>query len=477
MKYKSLYSVPGLFCLVLFSSCEWLDQLQNMEPPVLELVSPSEETIDPGSFKFVELSFSHEMDRKLSEEAFTLDEDDTALDGSFSWSGNTMSFTPYYGFTADREYRLSLKKSAEDKWGNSLKKDWYSVFFSGCDHKSPEFLSSLPPDYSVFTSLREPLILTFNEEMNPQSFRSSLRLSPDILMDQNWDERGQTITLTPLEDYELGQDYTLNLSTELCDLAGNPLLKMTKLYFPASSPIELTLDSLMVKTSSLVLKEESRGINAGLEKDAVLEGVLNIPADYDERNSLVDIVPSLAHELHWNADYTDFDLSFTELLSYGSYYDLSILDQCYILYVDGEGSRPICLSKLVFCPDATAASPIFTRLSLNSSLGASDSSSAFLDFYLELAPGASINMYDFMDALNIESSVLAWDYLSLEIYDGTQTPAPDPMPETGETLIRIHTEVNDYGLPGTVSFSLGKTLSDTLDNTLTENWFLTVSQP
>lgn len=467
----------GLFCLVVLGACEWLDQLQNMETPVIAACSPAEELIEAESLSCVDLTFSREMNRKMSEDAFSLEEDDTALDGFFSWSGNTMCYTPYYGFKANRDYKVVLKKSAEDKWGNSLERDWYHVFTSANDQCSPAFLSSVPADYTVLSSSREPLVLRFSEEMDPLSFRTSLSLSPDIPMDLVWDDREEVVTLTPLEDYEEDQDYTLTLSTDITDRGGNPLLREIKLFFPALPCEKLALDSLTVKVGSTGLVDESHGINTELEKDLVLEGSLNGSADYEERNALVSLLPSRGYDLLWKGDYKDFELSFTEYLSYGSYYDLTILDKTYILCIDGEGSRPIQLSRIVFCPDSTAPSPVFTALSLNSPLGASDSSSAFLDFYLDLAPGASVNLYDFMDALTIESSVLGWDYLSLEVYDGTQTPSPNPLPGAGETLIRLNTAVSAYGLPGRVTFSLENSLSDTRNNTLNEKWSLTVMQP
>ncbi len=461
-----------LICLFLISlaSCKWMDDLQHMSAPEITSIEPEGEILEADRIDSIAIKFSAKMNRPSVEAAFLLnDEFEGDLDGVFSWEENRMQFTPYYGFAPDREYRISLKKDAEDSYGNSLERDWFHLFSTGSDTVSPVLLSTDPEDFSALTGKRQELVITFSEAVDKESFRASLSITPDITVNQEWSDTGDSITIIPLEDYEEGEDYRITLSTDLEDLYSNALEEDVELYYKAWTLTDLLLTSFTVDTSSELLDytSDSEAINEGLFQGNRLQGTLNRAADYEERNNLITLKPSLLYSIDWSEDYTAFDLTFDESPVYNGYYDLSVLDRVYVLHMNGEEGIPYSVSAVNFCPDSTAGSPVFTPLSLNSNLGAIDGTTAFFDFYIQHPPSDVPDLSKFIDALSIESSVITWDYLSVEVFDGTQTPAPQPVPEEGASLIRLYTEVNYPGLPGIVNLSL--------DETFCPRWTLTVS--
>lgn len=450
--------------------------MQHMDPPEVTGVTPADSIIDAGGLESVSLTFSEEMDKVSTEGAFSLSENDEDLDGSFAWDGKSISFIPYNGFKENCEYMITLKNSCEDSWGNSLDQDYYRVFRTGEDVNAPYLVSVSPDDYSILRDKRSPLTLLFSESINPMSFRTSYNLSPEISMELSWNAVGRSVTLTPLEDYQDGEDYKLTLSTEITDLAENPLSAEEILLFRVSELADPVVTSLSIAATGAVLATEATAVNSGLEKDLTILGELDRSLSFEERSALINLQPSASFEFSWDTDFDSFTLSFTDPLEYGCHYELSIGEEKYILLIDGANSIPLSVNRAVFCPDSAAAVPVMNELSLNSSLGASESENAFLDLYLGHSAAAVIDESSFMDAFSLSSSVLSFENRAMDIYDGSQTPAPAPLPGPDETIVRISLKITNLLLAGTVTISLDDTISDSCDNSLTEGWSLTVSQ-
>jgi len=466
-----------LLSFLFLSGCDFIDQLGNMEPLEIRAVNPSEEQVEAADMEAVSVAFSQEMNRKSAEGAFSLAEEEQSLEGTFRWEERRMFFTPYHGFHENREYLITVKKGAEDRYGNSLPEDRFYRFRTGSDETPPEILSISPEDYTLITARRQPVVFSFSEPVDRQSFRDAFSVSPSLEGKQEWDADSRRVTFTPLADYEAGEEYTFKVGTDLTDPAENPLASDFSVLYRTAAVPDPALTSLILESSGAPLIPGSGGINEGAEKDDRVSGSFDRPLDGEERKTFLEILPEAPFETVWNSAFDTFEVRFTEPLVWDGWYDLKIFDSLYVIHVSGGESRPPEVTGLTFCPDGTAPVPVLTPLSLNSSLGAADSASAFLDFYITTAAGAVIDRFSFMDALSLDSSVLGFENRFLEVLDGSQTPPPAPAPAADETVLRLHLTVTDYGLPGTVSVSLADTLTDSLDNSLAEKWVLTVSQP
>jgi hypothetical protein len=450
--------------------CRFIDELIHMDSPEILDWRPGEGNQEAEDLYEVSLEFTALMNRNRTEEAFSLTEEEKRLPGEFVWDENRMYFSPYEGFSSDKSYLLHLKKTAEDSYGNSLAREWTGEFFTGTDQEAPVFMEAIPVDYSLITDPRQDISLLFSEVLDQQTFRDALSISPDLKNYLEW--RNEKVIIHPLEDFQKGELYTITLSTDLKDCAGNALDQEFDLVYRIADPGTPALDSLILGSSGAELLPSE--INSGIEAGDVINGRMNRTLDEEERLSLVTLLPDSSYNLDWDISYENFTLSFENLLWKG-YYVLNILDQEYLLLADGEGSRPPELKALAFCQDSSSSIP--QVLSLNSALGAGDSGTAFLDFLFARSLNGEISQFSFMDALSIDSSVLTFETVAYEVYDGSQTPPPALVPEPGESLIRIHLNIVDTGLPGIATFSLSENLSDTLGNTLLEPWNLTVNQP
>ncbi|MBF9017298.1 MULTISPECIES: Ig-like domain-containing protein [unclassified Oceanispirochaeta] len=453
---KILLFTALVHLLISLWACRFLEEMIHTKVPEVENCSlETDHTL---------LQFTTPMNWNLTEQAFSLTEEDSELEGRFIWDGNKMSFYPHRGIMENRNYTLNLENSAEDGYGNSLGENRSWKFYTGEDNTPPLIQSVNPVDKSEISNLRQSVSYDFSETVDHMSFREALEVSPALEYHLEWTEGNTSVQVQPLEDYSEGEDYTFTVSTRLKDLAQNNLKQKHELHYLISSNDELLLESIILESSSAELEEN--GITEYVEKDDILNGRLNRRIYSDEIYGLIRIQPDVSFSLDWDIEYREFTLSFDEDLRYGESYDLYILDRLYTIQCTGSHSIPLSIESIFFCSQDGAAPQ--KQLVLNESLGAYDSDTATLEFILNHSPYGVISESSFMKAFSIESSVLSFRLLSLEL---------EAAPPATQSLIRICLDVSDTGFPGTVRFSLDDSLSDSLGNSLEENWTMMVNQP
>lgn len=410
------------------------------------------------------LKFSTEMNHNITEQAFKLSFEERDVEGRFSWNDKDMSFYPHQEILEEGQYILKIENSAEDEYGNSLIRAQSWEFNTREDCTPPQIISVLPADQSEVINLRQPISYIFSESIDPMTFREALDISPSLDFRMEWSARDSAVQIYPLEDFSRGENYKFSINTQMQDLAGNKVKQEHYSHYEIASKDELILESLVLESSSAEL--ELNEINENLEKNDRIHGRFSRSPDTDEIYGLVRIQPDVSFNIQWDNESTEFTLIFTENLEYAEIYTIYILDQKYIVKCNGEGSLPITIESLSFCPEEGVAAQRI--LSLNSSLSAYDSDSASLEFTLSHSPSGDINQSSFMSAFSAESSVISFHFLSFEIKEA-------PLP--GQSLIKIKMKITDTSFPGTVRFSLDNTLHDSLGNTPNEAWALTVNQP
>lgn len=435
-------------------ACRLLEEILHTDVPEVESC-----TLNTDHFL---LRFSTEMNQNLTELAFSLKQEENNLEGYFLWNDTELSFYPYSGITENRTYILNLEDSAEDEYGNSLIKSEQWTFHQGDDNTPPFILSVMPIDQSSISDLLQVFTITFSEPIEEISFHDSLEIAPLFKYSLEWADEGRSVTVHPLEALKEDREYCMTISTDLQDKAGNSLKQEFKACYKTVEREKLSMDSLVLDGSA----ENLSPGHITVEKDARLLGRLNRSADPDERYGLVTIKPETAFVLNWDLQYADFKLDFSENLEYGESYELRIMDQLYTLLCSGEESIPIAVEAVTFCAEDGVAAP--REMALNQPLGAYDSDSAYLEFLLSHSPSGDINQTLFMKAFSIDSPVLSFNFISLELEDTAAS---------GRSVIRVNMEVSDTGFPGTVRFSLEDSLSDNCDNYLDTNWSMTVNQP
>ena len=96
-------------------------QFTTTNRPIIEFVYPAAGATDASRSYVTYVVFNKQMDKPSAEAAFSLKRtaDGTPVDGSFSWFGNALIFTPSSSLAANTQYTAALSGTARDLAGNT----------------------------------------------------------------------------------------------------------------------------------------------------------------------------------------------------------------------------------------------------------------------------------------------------------------------------------------------------------------------
>ena len=114
----------------------------------------------------IKIEFSKAMNKESAQTAFSLKQSSTAISGSFSWSGNIMSFTPAATLAYGQQYQISVTSAALDSLGNSLSAAVSWSFITAADEGKIWTLEQADTDATTTFSRRsEHVMLEFGNEL------------------------------------------------------------------------------------------------------------------------------------------------------------------------------------------------------------------------------------------------------------------------------------------------------------------------
>ncbi len=90
--------------------------------PIVDSVTPADGTTGAARSAATTVAFNKAMDKTSAQGAFSLKRTSTgaAVGGTFSWSGNTMRFTPSSALAANAQYTAAVAGTAKDQGGTTL---------------------------------------------------------------------------------------------------------------------------------------------------------------------------------------------------------------------------------------------------------------------------------------------------------------------------------------------------------------------
>ena len=163
----------------------------------------------------IEVVFSEVVDHASAEAAFSMEPD---VDGSFSWSGATLVFTPDERLPLDTAFVASVGASVRDAAGNQMQ-DGAQLAFTTVGN--PTVVASQPEADAEDVPLDAAIVLQFSTLMDTASVEEALTVTPDIEYTVSWS--GERLTLTPADPLAEGTRYGLRVAAGARDSAGSPL--------------------------------------------------------------------------------------------------------------------------------------------------------------------------------------------------------------------------------------------------------------
>ncbi len=462
--------------LTFLGGCKFVQELMHMSPPEVVSYSPDRERIEAAEVSDVRLTFSQDMNRTATEEAFSLGEEEKNLAGRYRWKGRTLYFTPFSGFKENKTYLAVLTTEAEDLFGNCLAEQFHFSFFTGTEKNRPAIAGHSPADGANPSNLFEPITITFSEPVDPSSLYTAFQLSPQVQGSFSWNADNSAVTFTPLEEYEAGEEYNVKITRELEDLSGNHLAEEHSFRFKAGTAVDIEIVSVEVVDSGITIEAvEVLSVNSGIEKDEELLITFTAPVPYEQRSSIVSLSPSVPAELAWSVTGDSCTVRFEEYLAYNQVYELEVLESTYRIRINGPQSLPPEVVRLTYKRDGSTA---FVELHLNDSISITESADACFDFYIHHAAGAAIDSGAFLQAFAFESNALKLTFTGIVNPANGADPPPDPAPAGPDiTVVRIAGFLEEQQSTGIVTVKLDTELKDSYDNSPAADYEMQVNYP
>jgi len=173
----------------------------------------------------ISVTFNEAMNTSSARDAFTIS---GGVPGSFSWSGNTMTFTPEPDLDYNTDYTCTVGTGAQDLAGNSLDPAPYIypapyTWSFTTTHTPPTVISTIPIEGAPDVDIKSTISVTFSQPMDEGSVAGVC--IPGVSGILSWS--GNTMTFTPYGDgFASNMSYTCTIGTGTGakDLEGNYLV-------------------------------------------------------------------------------------------------------------------------------------------------------------------------------------------------------------------------------------------------------------
>ena len=306
-----------------------------MEPLTVTKVNPDTEYADTQTLKKVDVYFSADVDKTLTESAFSLLEDGVPMEGRYGWpEDNHLSYSVIEQFNETSIYTIKVTTMAEDTDGNSLKDDYTHTFRSSGDSQRPSIVSITPAINERIAQVRPTIEVTFSEPMDITSFLNGFHLYPSAEGYFAESVNNTVFRYVLTEDLDWQMNYTITVSDTVMDTVGNNLGKEGKQSFyigdetTAPSIVSVTDESsgAVLTIDDLLTLEET--INAGVEKNSRITIQFSEEMDRSIVPNCLNFVPSITYNTEWNVAGTALTIKPVESFNRDTIYVLTIGKAC-----------------------------------------------------------------------------------------------------------------------------------------------------
>lgn len=229
MKILKKFQILAIIPLVLIASCSSDDDGSTpVLAPTVVGTSPVENELDVAVNTTLTINFNKAMDAStINTTTFTVLAGTTPVVGSVTYANETAVFTPTINLEVSTLYTATISSGAKDLVGTSLAADYSFSFTTGiqADIIAPRIVSTDPLNNAIDVALNKAIAVTFDENMNSATFTAT---SFTLVQGTNpisgsIEYANKTARFIPDTILDAGLTYTATVTTDVTDLAGNPL--------------------------------------------------------------------------------------------------------------------------------------------------------------------------------------------------------------------------------------------------------------
>ncbi len=237
--------------------------------PALSTISPAHQTTGVPIGSNVTATFSEPVNSAtVNTSSFSL----SPANGGFtvqaavSVSGSTATLNPYADLAPNTTYEANIAGTITDLAGNAMttSHSWtFTTVGSAQDTQKPSVKQQWPANGATGISTGSPISATFSEPMNPTSVTAPGRFtvkttSGNVNVPGTVTYSADTATFTPSSPLAANTSYTVTLSTQMTDMAGNALTLPGAWSFTSALPGPLDT----IKPTVTTLSPSSGATNA-----------------------------------------------------------------------------------------------------------------------------------------------------------------------------------------------------------------------
>jgi Bacterial Ig-like domain len=227
MKLKKIFSIIAILLIVSMIACKKEDNAGIS--PTVTITDPANSATGVTLTHLIIATFSEPMDLStINSGTFTLKQDSNTVPGIITYNGTTATFAPIYTMSANKIYIVTITTGTENKAGNALASN-HIFSFTTCAASSitlPIIISYYPLNDVIGAPLKQIIVLTFSEAMDPLTINSSTFTLKQgtIEIPGTIAYYGNTATFTPVNTLASGTIYDAMITNGAKDLAGNALV-------------------------------------------------------------------------------------------------------------------------------------------------------------------------------------------------------------------------------------------------------------
>lgn len=167
------------------------------------------------------VEFPSSPDRPSVQRLFTLSSPDGQVSGDFRWNDRRMYFDPVPALRPGVRYVLAYRGRVTLENGQAFDADEEVPFYVGHPGPGPALLSS-DPVAGATAAIDRPLVLSFSDRIDPNSFAREFDLQPSAETIVTWDLPGRVVTITPKDAWANLSTYTWKIGKDLSAPDGTP---------------------------------------------------------------------------------------------------------------------------------------------------------------------------------------------------------------------------------------------------------------
>jgi hypothetical protein len=189
----------------------------DARPPEVLAISVTQPVADDPQLALIntsiEVAFSEPVEPASATDALRIA---PAVEGTTSWSGSTLIFTPADPLELETSYVVEVDPSVRDLNGNRMEESPEPFAFVTAGR--PTLVEAEPADGSDEVPLDAAIRLVFSTLMDTASVEAELRIEPALAHELRWS--GEALEIVPTEPLEPDRDYRVTIGADAADAAG-----------------------------------------------------------------------------------------------------------------------------------------------------------------------------------------------------------------------------------------------------------------